>query len=81
MTTRNSSITLLDDLGRHHGTEKVRKFHGYTSLYAMLLGARRALSGITEVGVFKGASALMWTDFFPNARTIGVSITGQRTRR
>ena len=34
-------MTLLDDLGRRHGTEKVRKFHGYTSLYAMLLGARR----------------------------------------
>ena len=39
----------------------------------MLLGARReSIVNITEVGVFKGASALMWTDFFPNAHYWGV---------
>jgi glycosyltransferase involved in cell wall biosynthesis len=47
--------------------------HGYTPLYDTHLGKlREKANKILEIGVWRGASLLLWCDAFPNAEIYGV---------
>lgn len=67
---------LLDELALKYGTDKGPLEHNYTPYYHMLLGNRRdTATSILEIGVFKGASLLMWADYFPSAKIHGIDIS------
>lgn len=54
----------LEDIGRKYGTDKVE--HRYCDLYQTVLGHLRDEPIVMlEIGLFRGASALMWREFFP----------------
>lgn len=47
--------------------------HTYTEYYYPLFkDKRKAVKKVLEIGIGKGASLLMWRDFFPNAKIYGV---------
>jgi len=61
-------VNLLDDLGTYYGTDKATSDNGYTVLYDPIFAHRRQERlNFLEIGCFRGASALMWADYFPNA--------------
>lgn len=65
-----SQLSLLD-LGKLHGTDKVE--HGFLPEYAKVLDPIRfRASKIGEIGVFFGASIIMWRDYFPGAIIYGL---------
>lgn len=58
-------------LGMKYGTDKVS--HGFCQIYDnKFSGIRQQASNILEIGVFFGASILMWKDYFPNATIYGI---------
>ena len=53
--------------------------HSYTTLYDKHIGPLRPTANkILEIGVFKGASLLLWRDCFPKATVYGVDKTAER---
>ena len=61
----------LLDLGTRHRTDKVD--HGFLEVYAERFGPIRGrVRRVLEVGVFFGASILLWRDFFPRATVYGL---------
>lgn len=63
-----------------HGTDKDTT-HSYGPLYEALFAPRRdATRAVLELGVYSGASALVWAEYFPNARVVGADITLARVR-
>ncbi|AYV84295.1 MAG: hypothetical protein Hyperionvirus21_29 [Hyperionvirus sp.] len=63
--------SFLNDLGKKYGTEKVDL--GYCVFYDALLDhIRSKAQKILEIGVFMGASILMWKDYFDNAVIYGL---------
>lgn len=65
----------LSLIAEKHGTDKGPSTHGYTALYHTLFGAKREkVEKVLEIGIFKGNSLKMWSDYFPNARVVGVDI-------
>ena len=63
----------LTELGRQHGTDKVR--HGYlTHVEPLLAPFRNEAFDLLEIGVKDGASIRMWADYFPRARIVGLDI-------
>jgi hypothetical protein len=61
----------LDELGRHHGTDKVS--HGYLPHYEKrFAGLRKEAVTVLEIGVAGGASLRMWRDYFERGIIHGV---------
>ena len=79
-TRRKATAPKLDlpTIGSRYGTDKVS--HGFCRVYDDALRRQRfAVKNFLEVGVFFGASMLMWRDFFPNALISGIdTFTGQQ---
>jgi len=66
-------MTTLDELARIHDSDKWK--HGYTVWCDELFTPIRDDNiKLLEIGIWKGASLSMWTDYFPNARIIGMDI-------
>lgn len=58
--------TLLTTLGTKFGTDKVH--HGFTAIYNRIFQKHRyTFTKVGEIGVFFGASILMWKEYFPYA--------------
>lgn len=72
----------LDELACKHGTDKSSKLHNYTAVYEQLFGGLRdSTRCLLEIGVGGsayrgeiGGSLRMWSDYFPNARIVGIDI-------
>ncbi len=68
----------LDEIARHHGTDKSTAFHGYTPTYTELFEGRRLNPvQLLEIGVATGCSVRTWLDYFPRATVVGVDIAPQ----
>ena len=64
----------------HNGTDKFW-VHDYTELYDAHLGSKRdKYKKVLEIGVFKGASLLLWHDFFTKAHIYGVDMNTSKAR-
>lgn len=67
--------TKLSWLASVYGSDKGVTAHQYVDLYESILAPhRRSYSRVLEIGIYKGASILMWRDFFPNAEIFGLDI-------
>jgi cephalosporin hydroxylase len=63
-------INNLIEIGSKYGTDKVS--HGFCDLYDKKLNElKESTKNVLEIGVFFGASILMWRDYFPNATIYG----------
>lgn len=61
----------LELLARKYGTDKYT--HGFAATYDKAFSSQRdQFSRVTEIGVFFGASILMWRDYFPHATIFGL---------
>lgn len=56
------------DKGSSHSY--IQEYYGH-----VLEDYRPTLNTVCEVGIFKGDSLLMWREYFPNARIVGVDIS------
>ena len=69
------STSSLDGLGKLFKTDKSSLVHNYLNAYERLLPFERDdVFLFLEIGVFRGASALMWAEWFRNATVIGVDL-------
>lgn len=59
------------DLYHPHGTDKGA--HGYMEHYQRVLGGH-SIRSILEIGVQSGASLVVWSELFPDARIVGIDI-------
>ena len=65
----------LNALMQKHGTDKGTPGNSYQEYYASLFNnSRIAIKGLLEIGVYKGASLLLWREWFPMAKIIGLDI-------
>jgi hypothetical protein len=65
----------LDAHGIRRKTDKASTGHNYLVHYEYFLGLPRdAEFTFLEIGVFRGASALMWSDWFENAQIVGLDL-------
>lgn len=61
----------LQEIGSLHNTDKVS--HGFCKLYDdQFTDNRQDITNVLEIGVYFGASILMWRDYFPNATIHGI---------
>jgi hypothetical protein len=73
--SRADASALRQLASRYAPNDTVRKPDHYFDLYEELLGARRRDPlHILELGVARGVSLLIWHDYFPNARIVGVDL-------
>lgn len=80
MTSLISLFEKYQSVDNHFGTDK-NTSHSYGDLYQRLFEPYRdTATRILEIGVFSGASAQVWAEYFPNAHVDGVDITLQRVR-
>ena len=63
----------LHEIALRHGTDKVVPRRSLAATYDAALAPRRdeAVS-LLEIGVFEGASLMMWRDYFPEGRIYGL---------
>jgi hypothetical protein len=62
------------------GTDKDTT-HSYGALYEALFAPRReSARAVLELGVYSGASALVWAEYFTRASVVGADITLSRLR-
>ncbi len=67
--------TKLSWLASVYGSDKGVTAHQYVDLYEQILAPhRREYTRVLEIGIYKGASILMWREFFPNAEIFGLDI-------
>ncbi|HLM70151.1 MAG TPA: class I SAM-dependent methyltransferase [Thermoplasmata archaeon] len=65
----------LSELAEKYGTDKGPSTHNYTPVYHTLLSSRREkVEKVLEIGIFRGNSLKMWSDYFPRAKIVGVDI-------
>jgi len=65
----------LDSLGLRYKTDKASSDHGYLGSYEEFLPVTKEdVFTFVEIGVFRGASALMWAEWFPNASIVGLDV-------
>ncbi len=63
---------VLAELGQKHGADKAGHHH-YYGLYERYLNSKReSVRAVLELGVAHGKSLLVWLDYFPRARVVGV---------
>lgn len=64
-------MTSLRELGIKYGTDKVN--HGFCDIYDDIFGSiRNEVVNILEIGVYFGASIMMWKEYFPNGTIYGM---------
>ena len=64
----DESFGVLERLSAKHLTDKERLQHKYVDAYASIFDPRRlTFRNVTEVGVWRGASANTFVEYFPNA--------------
>lgn len=69
------NYTELDKLGLKHGTDKASDRHDYLRGYEVFLKEyKNEEITVMELGVDKGQSIKMWTEYYPNAHLYGVDI-------
>lgn len=72
----NNHSATLHELGVRYGTDKVH--HNYLVVYDRLFAPLRSTARrMLEVGVFRGASVMMWRDYFARAEIVGMDVFGQ----
>lgn len=65
----------LDSIGLRYKTDKASSDHGYLRSYEEFLPVgREEVFTFIEIGVFRGASALMWAEWFPRASIVGLDV-------
>lgn len=64
----------LNELGKHHGTDKYYNHNYYTRVYENLLRPYKSYCDILEIGVLGGASLKIWDDFFESGVVHGIDI-------
>lgn len=73
-------LTARASVDNAHGTDK-NVTHTYGELYETLFAPRRdTASAVLELGVYSGASVLVWAEYFPRAAVVGADITLARVR-
>jgi hypothetical protein len=66
---------MLGELATKYNTDKGPTGHNYTERYQLYLEAYRDLEfNLLEIGVFDGASARMWKEYFPKATIVALDI-------
>ena len=65
---------MLKELFNKYGCDKAKKHHYHTVYQPEFEPLQTEPINILEVGVFKGESASVWIDFFPNATVYGLDI-------
>ncbi|MFA5418966.1 MAG: class I SAM-dependent methyltransferase [Bacteroidales bacterium] len=69
-------MNLCDTLAIECKTDKSSLFHNYTEIYERYFrGKRKEIKSLLEVGVWHGESLVLWKNYFPNAKIVGVDIT------
>ena len=64
---------VLNALMQKYGTDKGTPGNGYALFYESLFGATRlSTRSVLEIGIHKGASLLVWREWFPLAQIVGV---------
>jgi len=67
-------LDVLTETGSRYKTDKIE--HGFCSFYHHHLAARRdSIKKVLEIGVQRGASLLMWRDYFLKATVHGLDIS------
>jgi hypothetical protein len=67
--------TALDYIGIRHGTDKSSLIGDYLRHYERIFSSyRQDAFNLIEIGVFRGASARTWVEYFTKAQIIGVDI-------
>lgn len=56
----------LSELANKYGTDKREQDHNYVKMYEDLLFGRN-VSNLLEIGLGSGASALMWSEYYPES--------------
>jgi hypothetical protein len=65
----------LDAIGLKHGTDKASNSHDYLHLYQRRLAHLRDQAFVMiEVGVDRGGSVRMWSEYFPRATIVGIDL-------
>lgn len=65
----------LSWLAAVYGSDKGATAHRYTDLYEQHFAPlRRSARKVLEIGIYKGASLLMWRDYFPKAEIYGLDL-------
>ncbi|WP_424812648.1 class I SAM-dependent methyltransferase [Roseococcus sp. YIM B11640] len=65
----------LDEIGLRCGTDKASNRHGYLNFYDMMLrDLREKPVKLLEIGIYKGASLQMWSDYFANGTITGADV-------
>jgi SAM-dependent methyltransferase len=74
--------TILDEIGRRHGTDKSSLDHDYLRKYEFFLRPfRDEPLTFLELGVYQGASLRAWAEYLPRARVVGVDIEPRALER
>lgn len=65
----------LDAIGLRTGTDKASHHHDFLRFYEMFLGPIRFENvSILEIGVFKGHSLAMWSEYFSRGRVVAIDV-------
>jgi len=68
-------MSLLDELGRKHGTDKSSARHDFLRKYERYLSPfTEGRVKLLEIGIHDAASLRMWRDYFPNGSIVGCDI-------
>jgi hypothetical protein len=68
-------MSLLNEIGLKHNTDKASEVHGYLSKYHKYLPFDRPQElKILEIGVLDGASARTWKEYYYKSQIIGIDI-------
>jgi hypothetical protein len=68
-------MNLCDKLAIDCGTDKSNLYHNYTEIYERYFrGNRKEIKSLLEIGVWHGESLVLWKNYFPNAKIVGVDI-------
>lgn len=71
----NTKPINLDSIALRWDTDKSSKWHDYCVQYEFLFSRiRRTATCIFEIGVWTGASILMWRDWFAKAKIVGIDL-------
>jgi hypothetical protein len=64
----------LNELAKHHGTDKFYHHNYYTRVYENLFRPYKKSCDILEIGVYFGSSIKVWDDFFESGIVHGIDV-------
>lgn len=70
------NLNTLRELAKKLGTDKLQ--HGYIPYYAWHLPAAANVDKLLEIGIAKGASALMWKEYYPYSKLFYIDLFGDQ---